>query len=118
MKDKTLLKLSLIFSLLGLTLLIALTEFVQPKPLPIAGAIESLDEFVYTEGEILSITPKPKVVFITLGDETGEILVVLFDKLDKDLKEKDIIGVSGDISLYRGTPEIIAGKIFCIKCGK
>jgi len=117
MKDSTLLKLSLAFSLIGLTVLVGLTELIKPSVISIEEVSSKLDSFVYIEGNVVSTTYKQDLAFLTVEDSTGEILVVIFDKLEKNILKGDRIGVSGQISLYRGEMEIIAEKVFCIQCG-
>jgi len=117
MKDSTLLKLSLSLSLIGLLLLLVLTEFVEPEPLEITELVDNIGKHVYIEGFVESATYKDEVTFFTVSDSKEEILVVLFDKLDEVISEGDKIGVSGEVSLYKGKMEIIADELVCLKCG-
>lgn len=117
MKDSSLLKLSLVCSLIGLMLLLVLSEFIEPGAVSISEAKSAIGAHVYIEGSVVEATYKDEVTFFTVSDGLDEIDIVIFEKMDEVLSEGDLIGVTGEISLYKGEEEVIVDEITCLKCG-
>ena len=118
MRDSTLLKASLCVSLIGLTFLLALTEFVEPEPIDISQIEDNLGKNVYVEGLIESATYKDKVTFFGLSNSGAEIDLVIFDKMDPIVSKGDRVGVVGEVAMYKGDFEIIVEELICLQCGK
>ena len=117
MKDSNLLKLSLSVSLVGLLALLVLSEFVDPTPTAVGELNQKIGDYVYVEGEVESARYGESTAFFTVADETDDILVVVFEELEPSIAEGDLVGVSGEVSLYKGKMEIIADRLVCIRCG-
>jgi len=113
MQDKVLLKLCLLWALVGIFLLILIANFTQPPEIKAIQMEDNLDKIVLVKGIVTQITPRDTVTFIDVKDSTGEIKVVLFDKLNS-VNQKECIQVRGRVELYKGELEIIADEI--IKC--
>lgn len=110
MEDKTLLKVSLICSILGILILIFISHKIE---IPITDIREinkdQLDQKIKVRGEISSITSLDDITILTIDDSTGEIKTVLFDKID--LKQNTVVEISGTIEEYKGEIEIIIDDI-------
>ena len=117
MKDSGLLKIALIWSLIGLFILIAIALFTKPPELAISELEHHMDATVVVRGFVEDASYKETVSFIELSDETGEIQIVIFEDLEKRVYEKDQIAVQGKVSMYKGELEIIADEIICLRCG-
>ena len=110
MQDKVLLKLSLLWALVGLFLLLLIANFTQPPEIKAIQLEDNLDKIVLVEGEVMNIIPRDTVTFIDLQDSSGKIRVVLFDKLNS-INQGDKIQVRGRVELYKGELEVIADEI-------
>lgn len=117
MKDHTLIKLSLAWSLIGLFVLILLASAAKPPLIKISQIENYVGKTVIIQGEVLKVTYKETVSFIDVKDETGKISIVVFNRLDKKFGLGDLIAVKGQIKVYKGDLELIASEIFCTKCG-
>jgi len=107
--EKHMLKISLIFSILGI---IVLT--VMPKTPGEITQIEDLTKkdlgrTITTQGIIENIKTLPTITIITLKNKES-IKVVLFDPNNK-IKKGDKVKITGKVKLYKNELEIIADKI-------
>ncbi len=112
MKESTLLKLCILWSLFAILGLFFISEFNTAK-VPTSSIEDYYGEEVVIEGKIIKQTAKPEATFINLETETEEILVVLFDEQEFNGTQ---IRVQGKVDIYRGRFEIIANKIWCVDC--
>lgn len=112
MKDKLLIRISLIWSVLGILFLLLVAEYSEPSRINIIEAEGNIGKIVVIVGEINSFSSKPTVTFIDVKDKTGEISVVSFDKLQRPSCSS--IEVTGKIDVYKGDLEIVADKIKCL----
>jgi len=112
MKDSVLFKGALLWSVLGMCILLVIAEYSEPSKINIIESGESLGKTVIIEGKIESFVSKPTITFIEIKDKTGEILVVSFSKLKKPPCSS--IQVTGEVELYKGELEIIADEIKCL----
>ena len=113
--EKILLKISLIFSLIGiliLTILIDNTSTIHPTQLNQTH----LNKKITMNGEIIDIKHLPNITIINLKNKktkinsTETIKIVAFSQNIK-LQEKDNIKIIGTVKLYNKELEIIAEKI-------
>lgn len=111
MKDKTLLKFSLVWSIVGIILLLFIAEYSEPSKINIIDSEDNLGKTVKINGKVLSFVSKPTVTFIEIEDYSGKIVVVSFDKLERPKCSN--LEVSGKVKLYKGNLEIIADSIKC-----
>lgn len=114
MKETTLLKIAVIISLAGLVLLYIISDEIELSE----SSIEKINkgdigEVVKVSGVINSITATDKVTFLTI-EKTGEIKVIVFDKLDY-LEEGMYIEVIGEIEEYKGEREVIGNAVRIIR---
>ncbi|MDO8656538.1 MAG: OB-fold nucleic acid binding domain-containing protein [Nanoarchaeota archaeon] len=111
MEEKTLLQVSLIMVLLGLTFLYFYAQEVQ---IPTAQQLGNLppEEEVRLQGVISRVSQQDRVAFIELqGERVETIDVVLFADEDVYLQEGDYVEITGTVEEYQGKKEVIASKI-------
>ena len=93
MQERTLLRISLLCSLLGILALFFISQTVQYPE----SAILEEDQNYIVKGSIQRITQRDAVTFITL-DKEDELTVVLFKDYPVDLHSGDYIEVMGRAS--------------------
>ena len=116
MKDNTFIKLALLWSLIGIFILMLTAVYTEPETVNVVDLEENLGKTVIVKGVVDHTTYKEKVAFIDLEDNSGKITVVVFDDLPKKVYKKDEISVRGEVEVYKDELEIIAQEIYCIKC--
>ncbi len=111
MQEKTLLKISLIFGILGIFILFLLSQIIKPVQSPILEE----DQNYLVKGEINRITQTSKVTFIDLKKE-DELTVVLFKNYPVDLHKGDYVEITGQATKDRnGTMQFIGNELRVIK---
>lgn len=117
MKDSALLKIALIWSLIGIFILLLVAVYTEPREIAISELDKHIDEVVVVSGFIDYVNYKEKISFIDLRGYSGDIQIVVFDDMNKSISIGDQIAVKGKVSLYKGDLEIIADEIACLECG-
>lgn len=113
MKEKTLLKIALITSLLGLLILYLISGSIELKEKNIEKiTIENKDEFVKLSGIVSNLVNSEKVMILEIT-QPQEITVVLFKNENKSImiNEGNEIEVFGRVDEYNGKMEIIAERV-------
>ncbi len=109
MKEKKLLILALLVSVLGLISLYIISEKITINDTTIEKITnEEITGNVVVQGQILDITKTDKVSLITLSQKK-DILVVAFSNVS--LNRGDHVEVHGRVEEYNNKKEIIADKI-------
>ena len=116
MKDSGLLKIALLWSLVGIFILLIVAVYTEPPELTISELGQHMGENIVVRGFVESASYKETVSFIELSDESGEIQVVIFEELEQKVYNKDQITVRGRVSEYKGELEVIAEEIACLRC--
>jgi len=118
MNDKTLVRISLGISLIGVLGLFLFVQTIEPLNVEVSRIDDSMiGKSVEVSGNIDSFSVKEGNVFLTIDDGTGKISVVMFERDARrnsgvySLKEGGNVTVSGKIALYRSELEIIADSI-------
>jgi len=103
-------KISLAFSILGILLLLFLSNILEPKQINI-GEIDNsrLNKKVKVSGEIFKIQDKQDFKILSIKDSTGKI-DVLYNCGD-NLKQSLNITIVGKVQEYREYLQISADKI-------
>jgi len=102
-------KLALITAILGIIAMFFLSAKLEPRESSIAELKNlRLGDFVKISGEVILIK-KDKTSYFDIRDQSGEIRVVAFDKIN--LAKGDNIEVLGKLDEYRGFSEIIATRV-------
>jgi len=111
-KEKDLLKVSLIFSLIGILILFYLTYTIEPKSYNIDSlSRDNLDEVIKIKGVIESYSETPGLYLITLNDNTGKITIVVFKDEKIELQEGINLEGIGQVVEYENKLEVIAKEI-------
>ncbi len=122
MKDETLLKLSLVTSIVGLLLLFSIAQMAEVPAVTISQITEDyIGRTVLISGNISSIfTSNKGTIFLEISDKTGELKAVIFKNLvskvsPSPLQERQQVQIQGKINEYEGELEIIPDKITVIE---
>ncbi|MBW2965682.1 hypothetical protein KY342_01105 [Candidatus Woesearchaeota archaeon] len=113
MKEKTLFKIALICSFLGLIGLYFISDSISIDRIKISDISErDLGKEIKIIGKIERVTNSDKVVFLEISEmKTEEISVILFKDRDVMLNEGSYVEIEGEIDDYKGKREIIANSI-------
>ena len=112
MKDKTLLNVAIISSLIGILLILFIADKTSIPNSNIINITESLiGEKMNVAGKITSLKELPGVYLINLRDDTGEIPVIVSTTEKITLVKDQIIEVEGIVTKYKGKLEINADLI-------
>lgn len=111
MEEKTLLKVALICALLGILILIFISDRITYSSSNIASINSSmLEKELLIKGQITSIHQTPNLFILTLKDDTSEIKVIAF-KENLKLEKNQVIEVLGTVKEYNSKLEIEAKRI-------
>ncbi len=111
MRDETLLKLSIFASVIGILLIVFITQTMEVKAVKISDIKKSMSgDKIITYGYVNSVYEKSGNMFINIADNASEILVVAF-KNHFNIKKGDYIKVKGKVNIYKNRLEIIADSI-------
>ena len=111
MQEKTILKVAIVVTIIGLAFLFLYAGEVELK------AVERIDsaipeETVEMTGIVSRVSQHDKVIFLELeGQRIEKVDVILFTDENIFLKAGDYVEISGTIEEYEGKREIIANKI-------
>jgi len=109
MKEKTLLKIALIGSLLGILILFIISNKLEVNERIISEIDESyIGSNVRINGVVLDVQNKGSIVLIDIA-QLEEMHVVVFDNVS--LAKGDYVEITGKIEEYEGEMELIADKI-------
>ena len=112
MKEKTLLKISVITAIVGLLVLLFILDRISLTNANISNLNkDNLDEKVKIKGELISIGETPGLYILTVKDFSGEITIVVFKDEPLELKQGDVLEIEGQVANYKDKLEIIAKKI-------
>ena len=116
MQDKTLLKISVICSLIGIIVLFLIADNLSLSTTEISKIQQSeLGKQVKIKGKIESLSETDNLMFLTVGQEKIEtVSVVLFKDSDIALEKGDNIELTGTLEDYEGKREILANRIVII----
>lgn len=111
-KDKkTLLRISIIFSIIGLLLIYISSISIEPEFVKIGDiSKEDLGEHIKIRGKIIEETISDGTLFLQLKNNSNEISVVKFNYKGAKLNKTSVV-VSGKVNLYESKLEIIAERI-------
>ncbi len=111
MEEKTLLKVSLIVVLLGITALYLVSSKIDLNVIESLDGIEEEAE-VKISGVLGRVTETDKVIFLEIfNQKIEETEVVLFKDGEIDLSEGDYVEISGTVEDYLGKKEVIGNKV-------
>lgn len=105
MEEQTLLKTSLISSVIGIVILFGITQFINPASFSITT--EKGDE-VNIQGIVEKITNIKGTTFLTLTTKQ-KTTVVLFE--NKTIPKGSHVKITGKVETYKGEKEIIGDEV-------
>jgi DNA/RNA endonuclease YhcR with UshA esterase domain len=117
MKEKTLLKMALICSLLGLLILYLISGSMEIKEKNIEKiTLDNKDEFVKLNGIVSNVVDTEKVVIMEIT-QPQQITVVLFKDENNAIPvyQGNEIEVIGKVDEYEGKMEIIADRVRVVR---
>ena len=113
MEESVLIKASLILSLIGIAILILISDKIEIKGYNISDITKDLlEKEIKVTGKVIKVSETPGLYLIDLENEERKLKVVIF-KEDKNLsfKKNQLIEVTGKVVLYKKELEIEAKKI-------
>jgi len=106
----SLLKISLLFALVGTALLLFLAVQLEPKLIDIKDIdMKEYDSFVKIHGNISSIRQPGNITIMMLRDDTDEIEVVVYEKINAPLGS--FVEIIGKVGEYNYNLQVEATKI-------
>ena len=113
MNENSLLKISLVFSLIGIFTIFYISETTTINLSEISDlSKEDLDNKVRIKGEIISIGDTPGLMIVNVKDLTDQMTIILFkDNSTINLERGKIIDITGTLTEYKNELEIIADQI-------
>ena len=117
MQEKTLLKIALITSLLGLLILYLISGNIEIKEKSIEKiTLDNKDEFVKLRGNVNKVIDTEKVTIMEIT-QPQQITVVLFKDENKSMpiQQGNEIEIFGKVDEYEGKLEIIADRLRVIR---
>lgn len=114
MNEKTLIKISIVSSIIGIILIVLSNKMFEPEIKKISE-ITGQENLVQIRGNITKIViSKQNTYFLKMRDDTGTLDLVIFNNSIKDvkkLKENIILNIIGKPNFYKGKLEIIVTKL-------
>ena len=112
MKETTLLKLSVIVSIIGIFSLLIIAETTSLEITKISEINKKdLETKVKIQGKILSIRETPGLYILTITDNTATIPIIVFKEDELELEKNKQFVVIGKLTEYKNELEIIAERI-------
>ena len=109
MQERTITRISLIITILGLIFIFFYAEEVDLQTVASLDTIEP-EEVVTISGTVHNLRSTENVTFLQIsGQKTVKMPVIIFSKVL--LKEGDLVEVTGMIEEYRGKKEVIANTV-------
>jgi len=115
MDDRTLVKISLAWSLIGVFVLIFIASYAEPEQIEIKNLENYVGKTVLIRGEVVGMSARESASFMGISDDSGNTTAVAFEKIT-NISIGNIVAVKGKVQLYKGEPELIASEIICISC--
>jgi DNA/RNA endonuclease YhcR with UshA esterase domain len=111
MREKTLLQIAIVISILGLVFL----YYVSENTLIGEKIIESIDSTdfekdIRIKGTVEKVIDKDKILILEVS-QPKTITVIAFKDGAIDIKEGELVQIFGSVQEYEGKPEIIADEI-------
>ena len=113
MDNKTLFKISLACSLMGILLIVYISDKIEAPLFNIEELTkEKIDQEIRIKGEIKNFNDLPSLVLMEVEDKTGTITVMFFKEKNVTIKKGQKIEVDGKLVEYEDKLEIEADSIY------
>lgn len=113
MKEKTLLKISLTISLLGLVVIFIFYQKAEMDTKDIGKiSISDINKNVKIKGQVQNVGDKNGIIIMEIS-QPERITAILFKKKNEsiNIKKGDIVEIFGSVEQYKGKFEIVANRI-------
>ena len=111
MKEKTLLTIALISSLIGILVLFFVSGSIEVEEKKIAELdLEKLDSDVRIRGVVSSVRDLDKIMILDVA-QPQTVNVMLFKEGNINVSKGDFVDLEGELREYEGKREIIANQI-------
>ncbi|HLC58806.1 MAG TPA: OB-fold nucleic acid binding domain-containing protein [Candidatus Nanoarchaeia archaeon] len=112
MEDKLIIKLCVFTTILGLILLVIISNKLEAPTKEISQiSKKDINKSAKITGFVKKIMIKTTVATITLEDKTGTIQVVMFKPENLKIKTGSLVEIEGKISLYEDQIQVYAEKV-------
>ncbi|MBR9691457.1 hypothetical protein GOV06_01600 [Candidatus Woesearchaeota archaeon] len=113
MKEKTLFKIALICSIIGLGVLFFISGSIEIEEIDIAKITDAdIGKEIKVIGRVERVSDTEKVMFLEVGQQKIEkISVVLFKEGDIKIKKGDFVEIVGELEEFGGEKSIIANAV-------
>jgi RecJ-like exonuclease len=110
MKEKTLLKVALTCSLVGIVVILFISESMEVKKVKIGKINEEMvGEDVRIVGKVVKVLGSSSSKKIDVEDSSGKIRVTVFDEFE--IERGKVVEVEGEVSEYKGELGLNGKKI-------
>ena len=113
MEEKTLFNISLICALIGILIILFISERKEISDSNISSISKNhLDKEVKVKGYVTTSTNLPGIFILDLQDNTGNITVVIFKEDENiDIKNGQVLEVTGIVKEYKNNLEVEASSV-------
>jgi len=112
MKESTLLKIALIGALVGIFIILFISEKIDLSESNIANITKSnLDQKVKIRGLVTKSYETPGLLILSIKDNTGTISVVVFKEENLTIDKNHVVEIYGTVTEYKEQIEILADEI-------
>lgn len=119
MEEKGLLELALFCSIIGIFIILIISERIEISTIKIGDINSSLNENeVKLIGEISKITETPGLLILEVKDATDSIKTIIFKEDNLKIKKGNIIELRGTVKEFKGEIEIDASEIKVLESRK
>ncbi|MEM2282767.1 MAG: OB-fold nucleic acid binding domain-containing protein [Candidatus Hadarchaeales archaeon] len=111
MREKTLIRLAVVCSVVGVAVLCLAATYAKPKEVELSTVTQELGRMVEVYGTVAEVRFSKGNAFVKLADESGQTVdIPLFSRVLSGLENFEIgdrLRVRGKARTYNGTPQII-----------
>lgn len=105
MQEKNLFKIALLCSLVGILIILLISESLEVPYIKVSEINKDLlDKQVKINGTITRINTYPGLTLLSIKDSTGEIKAITFENIE--IEESVLVEVTGIIKEYKNSLEI------------
>lgn len=112
MEEKTIFKASLVCSIIGILLIIFISDNLEAKTFNISDInVAMLDQEIKVIGNISAIRQTKGLTILTLKDNSGSIPVIVFKRNNEIFLKGSKVEITGDVSEFKNELQITAKQI-------